>query len=105
MYCDICEEFDLHETEDCPTQGEDEPVPVSRQLGKEPKEKPPPRAYCEICGGKCNVLIKIEEQKKFSIFIDATLNIWVVNIFFLNEIFSTLVPAEFNIVIFSSNFL
>lgn len=51
MYCDICEEFDLHETEDCPTQASDEPVSNS-QAGKEKKEKPPPRPYCEICGGK-----------------------------------------------------
>lgn len=61
MYCDICEEFDLHETEDCPTQGEDEPMPVNRQLGKEPKEKPPPRPYCEICGGKY-FLIFVQRQ-------------------------------------------
>lgn len=51
MYCDICEEFDLHETEDCPTQASDEPI-SSSQSGKDKKEKPPPRPYCEICGGK-----------------------------------------------------
>ncbi|KAJ8918792.1 hypothetical protein NQ315_011076 [Exocentrus adspersus] len=50
MYCDICEEFDLHETEDCPTQGDDEPPPVNPDFGKEPKQKPPPRSYCELCG-------------------------------------------------------
>ncbi|XP_066145271.1 CAP-Gly domain-containing linker protein 1 isoform X3 [Euwallacea fornicatus] len=49
IYCDICEHFDLHETEDCPTQGSEEPV-SNYQLGKEKKEKPPPRPYCEICG-------------------------------------------------------
>ncbi|XP_057665093.1 restin homolog isoform X3 [Diorhabda carinulata] len=47
MYCDICEEFDLHETEDCPTQGEDEP-PIN-QADKETKIKPPPRDYCDLC--------------------------------------------------------
>lgn len=51
MYCDICEEFDLHETEDCPTQGDDEP-PNNNQLNKESKEKPPPRPYCQICESK-----------------------------------------------------
>lgn len=50
MYCDICEEFDLHETEDCPTQGDDEPN-ICRQ-NKDSKDKPPPRPYCEICEGK-----------------------------------------------------
>ncbi|XP_050305164.1 restin homolog isoform X3 [Anthonomus grandis grandis] len=49
IYCDICEEFDLHETEDCPTQAsEDTPLNVS--LDKDKKVKPPPRPYCEICG-------------------------------------------------------
>lgn len=56
MYCDICEEFDLHETEDCPTQGDDEPH-TNRQLEKDPKEKPPPRPYCEICEGKYLVYV------------------------------------------------
>ncbi|KAG5865985.1 hypothetical protein JTB14_034242 [Gonioctena quinquepunctata] len=50
MYCDICEEFDIHETEDCPTQAEDGGDMVSSsQLGKEAKEKPSPRPYCETC--------------------------------------------------------
>ncbi|XP_057665095.1 restin homolog isoform X5 [Diorhabda carinulata] len=58
MYCDICEEFDLHETEDCPTQGEDEP-PIN-QADKETKIKPPPRDYCDLCEGmsKINLLLK-----------------------------------------------
>ncbi|CAH1122737.1 unnamed protein product [Ceutorhynchus assimilis] len=47
-YCDICEEFDLHETEDCPKQDSEEPC-CSTQSGKEKKEKPPPRPYCTIC--------------------------------------------------------
>nr|XP_023028470.1 restin homolog [Leptinotarsa decemlineata] len=49
MYCDICEEFDLHETEDCPTQGDDEMI-SDVHVVKEPKEKPPPRPYCDTCG-------------------------------------------------------
>lgn len=47
MYCDICEEFDQHETEDCPTQCDDAPV-----INRDSKEKPPPRPYCDICEGK-----------------------------------------------------
>ncbi|KAK9738416.1 CAP-Gly domain [Popillia japonica] len=46
MYCDICEEFDLHETEDCPQQA-NEDMPAVRE--KSPKEKPQQRPYCEIC--------------------------------------------------------
>lgn len=53
MYCDICEEFDLHETEDCPQQASDEPMVGSQVVGLTPaKEKPPPRPYCDICEGK-----------------------------------------------------
>lgn len=56
MYCDICEQFDLHETEDCPTQASDDPM-SNFQLGKEGKEKPPPREYCDICGGTTQIIV------------------------------------------------
>lgn len=49
MYCDICEEFDLHETEDCPTQASDDFV-TEKPEGS--KTKPPSRPYCEFCGGR-----------------------------------------------------
>ncbi|XP_060528080.1 restin homolog isoform X2 [Cylas formicarius] len=46
-YCDICEEFDLHETEDCPAQASDEPPkPISQ---REKKNQPAPRPYCDTC--------------------------------------------------------
>lgn len=45
MYCDICEEFDKHETEDCPKQeGQDEVVPERKK-----KAPPPAREYCDYC--------------------------------------------------------
>ncbi|XP_028143032.1 restin homolog isoform X3 [Diabrotica virgifera virgifera] len=47
MYCDICEEFDLHETEDCPTQGDDEEFVHNSSPGT--KQKPPQRDYCDVC--------------------------------------------------------
>ncbi|XP_072400247.1 uncharacterized protein CLIP-190 isoform X3 [Diabrotica undecimpunctata] len=47
MYCDICEEFDLHETEDCPTQGDDEELVNNSSPGT--KQKPPQRDYCDVC--------------------------------------------------------
>lgn len=52
VYCDICEEFDLHETEECPQQtNEDMP---SRELRG---EKPPERPYCEICECKLPLVL------------------------------------------------
>lgn len=51
MYCDICEEFDLHETEDCPQQtNEDIPAENSNRSAVERKHIAE-RPYCEICEG------------------------------------------------------
>ncbi|XP_055635874.1 restin homolog isoform X3 [Toxorhynchites rutilus septentrionalis] len=51
MFCDICDEFDQHETEDCPKQGSDSPPEsLKHPLGDEKERKiPPPRKYCEGC--------------------------------------------------------
>jgi CAP-Gly domain-containing linker protein 1 len=48
LYCDICEEFDAHDTEDCPTQCSDIDLPPRQ--GKK-KERPGPRKYCDHCEG------------------------------------------------------
>ncbi|KAK4875245.1 hypothetical protein RN001_011667 [Aquatica leii] len=47
IYCDICELFDDHETEDCPLQatGIDVPSTYSRRTRAAPSN----RSYCEIC--------------------------------------------------------
>ncbi|XP_058800025.1 CAP-Gly domain-containing linker protein 2 isoform X2 [Phymastichus coffea] len=47
MFCDICDQFDLHETEDCPKQAQDaEPVqPIKMDKKKVLVERP----YCENC--------------------------------------------------------
>ncbi|XP_025828958.1 uncharacterized protein LOC108744493 isoform X5 [Agrilus planipennis] len=47
-YCDICEEFDLHETEDCPLQATENHPSIDRKISPR-KAPPPPRPYCEIC--------------------------------------------------------
>lgn len=47
LFCDICDEFDLHDTEDCPQQASSDSPP--RSLSDKPKVKPPPRPYCESC--------------------------------------------------------
>lgn len=53
VYCDICEEFDLHETEDCPQQAsEDLPPSHFDQKEKKEKKKVPERPYCDTCEGK-----------------------------------------------------
>jgi len=51
MFCDICDMFDLHETEDCPRQAMDSPPPPqhNRRVGKKQTEE---RPYCEICEGE-----------------------------------------------------
>ncbi|CAO1327841.1 unnamed protein product [Diamesa serratosioi] len=50
MYCDICEIFDAHETEDCPIQCSDADSvgPTPRDPTKE-RILPPSRKYCESC--------------------------------------------------------
>ncbi|XP_016838153.1 restin homolog isoform X2 [Nasonia vitripennis] len=46
MFCDICDQFDLHETEDCPLQAQDPEPPRPIQTEK---KKSVPRPYCENC--------------------------------------------------------
>ncbi|XP_046474834.1 CAP-Gly domain-containing linker protein 1 isoform X1 [Neodiprion pinetum] len=47
MYCDICDQFDLHDTEDCPRQAQDSPEPETSQ--RTPKKQPGERPYCDVC--------------------------------------------------------
>lgn len=46
LFCDICDCFDLHDTEDCPTQTQSpDSVPHTTYHGKASDERP----YCDIC--------------------------------------------------------
>ncbi|XP_013923294.1 CAP-Gly domain-containing linker protein 1-like [Pantherophis guttatus] len=46
LFCDICDCFDLHDTEDCPTQAQaPEEPPHSTYHGSRKEERP----YCTIC--------------------------------------------------------
>ncbi|KAG7498620.1 hypothetical protein JOB18_015329 [Solea senegalensis] len=46
LFCDICDCFDLHDTEDCPTQAQSpDSVPHSTYHGKASDKRP----YCDIC--------------------------------------------------------
>jgi CLIP1 zinc knuckle len=51
LYCDICEEFDAHDTEDCPAQCSEMNYSAPAEKKKE-RKLPPPRKYCDICEGK-----------------------------------------------------
>ncbi|XP_078127320.1 restin isoform X1 [Sander vitreus] len=46
LFCDICDSFDLHDTEDCPTQAQSpDSVPHTTYHGNPGDERP----YCDIC--------------------------------------------------------
>ncbi|XP_017893436.1 restin homolog isoform X3 [Ceratina calcarata] len=47
MFCDICDRFDLHETEDCPRQAQD--FLETEKVAKSPKKPSLERPYCENC--------------------------------------------------------
>lgn len=51
VYCDICEVFDAHETEDCPTQCSEMNLdaPAKRDEEKKKNRKPVVRKYCDNC--------------------------------------------------------
>lgn len=51
VYCDICEEFDSHETEDCPTQCSEMDLNDAPAIKKDEdkKRKPIIRKYCDNC--------------------------------------------------------
>jgi len=48
MFCDICDQFDLHETEDCPRQAQDFMESAERAV-KTTKKQSVERPYCENC--------------------------------------------------------
>lgn len=58
MYCDICELFDAHDTEDCPIQASDPDIFVPHD--KKERKLPPPRKYCESCESKLNFPLKFQ---------------------------------------------
>ncbi|XP_018397949.1 PREDICTED: restin homolog isoform X2 [Cyphomyrmex costatus] len=48
MFCDICDQFDLHETEDCPRQAQDFTETAEKTV-KTSKKQSVERPYCENC--------------------------------------------------------
>ena len=49
LFCDICDVFDRHETEDCPTQAMDDDAPAASRHHGDRHEQ---RAFCDICEGE-----------------------------------------------------
>ncbi len=52
LFCDICDAFDLHDTEDCPTQAQVEEEESGHTRSRAPRPGDPqaqPRPYCEAC--------------------------------------------------------
>lgn len=47
LFCDICDMFDLHDTEDCPRQASSESPPPTQHHGNRNQVRP----YCDICEG------------------------------------------------------
>ncbi|CAB3242482.1 unnamed protein product [Arctia plantaginis] len=44
LFCDICDVFDAHDTEECPRQAAEPDAPPAIR-----RSPPPPRPYCDIC--------------------------------------------------------
>ncbi|XP_050558925.1 restin homolog isoform X9 [Spodoptera frugiperda] len=62
LFCDICDVFDAHDTEDCPKQaGEPDapPPPTNRRAA------PPPRPYCDICEVFGHATENCDEEETF----------------------------------------
>lgn len=74
LFCDICDVFDQHDTEDCPVQSSEssplhtasKPTNNGDSDGKKKRVLPPPRKYCEVCEGKN---IRMNSKLTFSIII------------------------------------
>lgn len=48
LFCDICDVFDLHDTDDCPKQDMSNSPPASHHHGNRKEDRP----YCTTCEGK-----------------------------------------------------
>lgn len=55
LYCDICDCFDAHDTEDCPKQASSDSPPPSQHHGERGSTRP----YCDTCEGKVKLIFNI----------------------------------------------
>ncbi|CAG4911651.1 unnamed protein product [Colias eurytheme] len=61
LFCDICDVFDAHDTEDCPKQA----LPEPREPHEGKKQPPPPRPYCDICEVFGHATENCDEEETF----------------------------------------
>ncbi|KAG7280137.1 hypothetical protein CRUP_003764 [Coryphaenoides rupestris] len=62
MFCDICDCFDLHDTEDCPTQAQSpDAVPHTAYHGNPAVERP----YCDICEAFGHATVSCNDDQTF----------------------------------------
>lgn len=52
LFCDICDVFDQHDTDDCPLQAASDSPPHTMHHGKRAPGGSD-RPYCEVCEGRC----------------------------------------------------
>lgn len=57
MFCDICDEFDQHETEDCQLQASDDLQTANYSQDSNKRVLPEPRKYCESCEGTLSIAL------------------------------------------------
>ncbi|KAL4714570.1 hypothetical protein ACJJTC_006616 [Scirpophaga incertulas] len=64
LFCDICDVFDAHDTEECPRQAAepDAPAPAPPAGRRAP---PPPRPYCDICEVFGHATENCDEEETF----------------------------------------
>ena len=53
LFCDICDEFDLHDTDDCPLQAQSDSPPQTMYHGRRGNERP----YCDKCESEMEVCV------------------------------------------------
>jgi len=58
LFCDICDMFDLHDTDDCPQQGMSTSPPASQHHGCRNDNRP----YCTTCEGLCCMLVNCSNR-------------------------------------------
>ncbi|XP_073943788.1 cytoplasmic linker protein 190 isoform X2 [Choristoneura fumiferana] len=62
LFCDICDVFDAHDTEDCPRQSAEPDLPPATPGTR---QKPPPRPYCDICEVFGHATENCDEEETF----------------------------------------
>ncbi|XP_034840541.1 restin homolog isoform X2 [Maniola hyperantus] len=59
LFCDICDVFDAHDTDDCPRQSVEPDAPSAKKVA------PPARPYCEICEVFGHATENCDEEETF----------------------------------------